>query len=189
LSAYSCVSTLPAFFASSQACCKAPACSSGDLAPFMTSWKPVYIAWVKLVEEPDVLAPTPAAARGAQERRASEPHAAEPKKIFAAYTSRHLPFPYPREASLHRGLPCRVIATLVTLPPIIFREGSSVPTMVASTARRVVLIPEHPADNIAIIIIATKAGYCGGGRRAVTAAHGHESAARARSLTLLQGRV
>jgi hypothetical protein len=28
---------------------------------------------VKLVEEPDVLAPTPAAARGAQERRASEP--------------------------------------------------------------------------------------------------------------------
>ena len=46
-SAYSCASVFPASFASTQACCNAPACSAGDLLPFMTSRKPVYITSLK----------------------------------------------------------------------------------------------------------------------------------------------
>jgi hypothetical protein len=46
-SAYSCAGVFPASFASAQACCKAPACSAGDLLPFMTSRKPVYITSLK----------------------------------------------------------------------------------------------------------------------------------------------
>jgi hypothetical protein len=46
-STYSCFGLFPPSFALAQACCNASACPSGDLKPFITSWKPAYITSLK----------------------------------------------------------------------------------------------------------------------------------------------